>query len=217
MSKLKFWPQRLLMLLIGVLVTECGSQLFVALDIGADPFMVLVQGVSRVTGMSYGSSTTIIMLLCLLVILLTDRRHIRPGTVFTMFCTGPIVDMYASLFGRIIPDSRPLPLTLVLVAIGCVVVGIGIGISVSSEAGACTNDLISVIVNEKKPSIQLRWARMGWDAFCIVVGFCMGGTIGIGTVIALTLYGPSLQFFLPVAKTISRVLRLPVQQASKAA
>ena len=144
MSKLKFWPQRLFMLLIGVLVTECGSQLFVALDIGADPFMVLVQGVSRLTGMSYGSSTTIIMLLCLLVILLTDRRHIRPGTVFTMFCTGPIVDMYATLFGRIIPDSRPLPLTLVLVAIGCVVVGIGIGISVSSEAGACTNDLISV-------------------------------------------------------------------------
>lgn len=45
----------------------------------------------------------------------------------------------------------------------------------------------------------------------------MGGTIGIGTVIALTLYGPSLQFFLPVAKTISRVLRLPVQQASEAA
>ena len=163
MSKLKFWPQRLLMLLIGVLVTECGSQLFVALDIGVDPFMVLVQGVSRMTGMSYGSSTTIIMLLCLLVILLTDRRHIRPGTVFTMFCTGPIVDMYATLFGRIIPDNRPLPLTLVLVAIGCVVVGIGIGISVSSEAGACTNDLISVIVNEKKPRIQLRWARMGWD------------------------------------------------------
>lgn len=210
MSKLKFWPQRLFMLLIGVLVAECGSQLFVALDIGADPFMVLVQGVSRMTGMSYGSSTTIIMLLCLLVILLTDRRHIRPGTVFTMFCTGPIVDMYATLFGRIIPDSRPLPLTLVLV-------GIGIGISVSSEAGACTNDLISVIVNEKKPRIQLRWARMGWDAFCIVVGFCMGGTIGIGTVIALTLYGPSLQFFLPVAKAISRVLRLPVQQASEAA
>ena len=78
MSKLKFWPQRLLMLLIGVLVTECGSQLFVALDIGADPFMVLVQGVSRVTGVSYGTSTTLIMLLCLVVILFTDRRHIRP-------------------------------------------------------------------------------------------------------------------------------------------
>ena len=108
MSKLKFWPQRLLMLLIGVLVTECGSQLFVALDIGADPFMVLVQGVSRVAGVSYGTSTTLIMLLSLVVILFTDRRHIRPGTVFTMFCTGPIVDMYAHLFGRIVPDNRPM-------------------------------------------------------------------------------------------------------------
>lgn len=217
MSKLKFWPQRLLMLLIGVLVTECGSQLFVALDIGADPFMVLVQGVSRVTGVSYGTSTTLIMLLCLVVILFTDRRHIRPGTVFTMFCTGPIVDMYAHLFGRIVPDNRPMALTLVLVAIGCVIVGIGIGISVRSGAGACPNDLIPVIADEKSPRLQLRWARMDWDAFCIAAGFCMGGTIGIGTIIALTLYGPCLQFFLPVAKTISHLLHLPAQAATEAA
>lgn len=217
MSKLKFWPQRLLMLLIGVLVTECGSQLFVALDIGADPFMVLVQGVSRVAGVSYGTSTTLIMLLCLVVILFTDRRHIRPGTVFTMFCTGPIVDMYAHLFGRIVPDNRPMALTLVLVAIGCVIVGIGIGISVRSGAGACANDLIPVIADEKSPRLQLRWARMGWDAFCIAAGFCMGGTIGIGTIIALTLYGPCLQFFLPVAKTISHLLHLPAQAATEAA
>lgn len=209
MSKAKLLPRRLLMLLIGVLVTECGSQLFVALAIGADPFMVLVQGVSRSTGLSYGAATTAIMLLCLLVILLTDRRHIRPGTVFTMFCTGPVVDLFAALFGRVIPAERPLALTLMLVAAGCIVVGIGIGISVRSEAGACTNDLLSVILSEKKPRIQLRWARMLWDAFCIAAGFYLGGTVGIGTVIALTLYGPSLQCFLPVAHCLARLLRLP--------
>ena len=214
MSKLKYWPQRLLMLLLGVMVTECGSQLFVALDIGADPFMILVQGVSRQTGLSYGQSTTVLMLLCLLAIFFTSRRHIRPGTVFCMFFTGPIVDFYASLFSLIIPDRRPLLLTVLLVALGCVIVAIGIGISVHSEAGACPNDLIPVIADEKIPRLQLRWSRMLWDASCIIVGFCMGGTLGIGTVIALTLYGPCLQFFLTVARTLARWLRIPVQAAS---
>lgn len=197
------------MLLIGVLVTECGSQLFVALDVGSDPFMVLVQGVSYTMGISYGVSTTVIMMACIVVILLTDRRHIRPGTVFTVFCTGPIVDFYAGLFGRIIPDERPIALTILLVAAGCVVVSIGIGISITSAAGACPNDLISVIAEEKVKRLQLKWARLMWDAFCVVVGFFMGGVVGLGTVIALTLYGPCLQFFIPIAKGLSRVLKLP--------
>ena len=51
---------------------------------------------------------------------------------------------------------------------------------------------------------------MRCDGLCIVVGFALGGTLGIGTVIALTLYGPGLQFFLPVAGAIASRLRLPV-------
>ena len=44
----------------------------------------------------------------------------------------------------------------------------------------------------------------------VAIGFVLGGTLGIGTVIALTLYGPGLQFFLPVAGAIASRLRLPV-------
>lgn len=54
MSRLPLVVRRLLMLLLGVCVTECGSQLFVALGVGADPFMILVQGISRQSGLSYG-------------------------------------------------------------------------------------------------------------------------------------------------------------------
>ena len=75
-----------------------------------------------------------------------------------------------------------------------------------SDAGACANDLVPVILHQKVHGLQLRWARMLCDGLCIVVGFALG----IGTVIALTLYGPDLQFFLPVAGAIAGRLRLPV-------
>ena len=58
MKRFPLLPQRLFMLLIGVAVTEFGSQMFVALDVGADPFMILVQGISRQTGLSYGQAST---------------------------------------------------------------------------------------------------------------------------------------------------------------
>lgn len=203
MEKIQLWSRRLLMLFIGVAVTEFGSQLFVALDVGADPFMILVQGTSRWSSLSYGQSSTLLMLICLLAIFLFDRYSIRPGTIFCMFCLGPLVDFYAFLFSRILPHDRSLLLTVLLVASACVIVSIGIGISVCSQAGACANDLIPVITHEKLPSLQLRTTRMLWDALCIVVGFCLGGTLGIGTVIALTLYGPGLQFFMPIANWLS--------------
>lgn len=209
MKRFSYLPQRLLVLLIGVAVTEFGSQLFVALNVGADPFMILVQGISRQTGLSYGQASTILMLICLLGIFLFDKKYIYPGTLFCIFCLGPLVDFYAYLFSRFLPQNRTLPLTVLLLALGCIIVSIGIGISVRSEAGACANDLVPVIASEYLPFLQLRWTRMIWDFACIVVGFALGGTLGIGTVIALTLYGPGLQFFLPVANRLARTVGLP--------
>ena len=109
MKRFPYLPQKLFVLLIGVAVTEFGSQLFVALDVGADPFMILVQGISRQAGLSYGQSSTIIMLICLLAIFLFDRRYIHPGTLFCIFCLGPLVDFYAFLFDQVLPQNRPIP------------------------------------------------------------------------------------------------------------
>lgn len=209
MKRFPYLPQRLFVLLIGVAVTEFGSQLFVALNVGADPFMILVQGISRQIGLSYGQASTVLMLICLIGIFLFDRRYIYPGTLFCIFCLGPLVDFYAFLFGRVLPQNRPLPLTILLIAVGCIIVSIGIGISVRSEAGACANDLVPVIVHDHLPFLQLCWTRMIWDFGCILVGFVLGGKLGIGTIIALTLYGPGLQFFLPVANRLARIVGLP--------
>lgn len=81
MSRLPLVVRRLLMLLLGVCVTECSSQLFVALGVGADPFMILVQGISRRSGLSYGQLSTLIMLICLVAIFLCAREHIHIGTI----------------------------------------------------------------------------------------------------------------------------------------
>lgn len=129
MSRLPLVVRRLLMLLLGVCVTECGSQLFVALGVGADPFMILVQGISRQSGLSYGQLSTLIMLICLAAIFLCAREHIHIGTIFCMFCLGPIVDFYAFLFGRILPVQRPLALIVLLIILGCLIVSIGGAVS----------------------------------------------------------------------------------------
>ena len=74
MVSLHIWLRRLLMLLIGVVITEFGSQLLVALRVGAEPFMILIQGISRQSGLSYGQTSTALMLLCFAAIFLLERN-----------------------------------------------------------------------------------------------------------------------------------------------
>ena len=213
MVSLNIWLRRLLMLLIGVVITEFGSQLLVALRVGADPFMILIQGISRQSGLSYGQTSTALMLLCFAAIFLLERNSIRPGTVFCIFCLGPLVDFYAWLFSLILPHDRSLPITVLLIVLACVIVSLGLSISVTSHAGACSNDLIPVIAHEKLAGMQIRTAQMLWDGVCIIAGYCLGGTLGIGTVIALTLYGPGLQ--LEIAKPGDTIITLEVPRLAR--
>ena len=62
------------------------------------------------------------------------------------------------------------------------------------------NDLVAVILSDRLPSDQFRWVRVGCDLFFVVLGFLLGGTVGAGTVAAVFLTGPLVQFWLPRTK-----------------
>lgn len=79
---------------------------------------------------------------------------------------------------------------------------------IRSDAGTGPNDLVAVILADKLKRFQFRWVRMTCDAVFMVVGLLLGGTIGLGTVLAVFLIGPVAQWFLPRSeRLVSRCLR----------
>ena len=56
--------------------------------------------------------------------------------------------------------------------------------------------------------IEFRWVRMGCDAFFVSLGFILGGTVGVGTIIAIFLTGPMVQFWLPKTKVLLQKIRV---------
>ena len=71
---------------------------------------------------------------------------------------------------------------------------------INSNAGTGPNDLVAVILSDKIERVQFRWVRVGCDLFFVVLGFILGGTVGAGTVVAVFLTGPLVQFWLPKTK-----------------
>mgnify|MGYP001623066618 CR=1 FL=1 len=205
---LREWIKALAILLAGLIIAHLGVTLFLLSNIGTDTFTVFIQGLSRITGLTVGTVHVIILCILMLVMLLTTRGYVKPGTVVCAFCGGPIIDFFTWMLRDAVSGSSPMAVRVLSMLAGCVILSLGMSVVINSNAGTGPNDLVAVILSDKLPRIQFRWVRVGCDLFFVVLGFLLGGTVGAGTIAAVCLTGPLVQFWLPrSARPVRALLR----------
>lgn len=200
------WAKALVILLLGLIIAHLGVTLFLISELGTDTFTVFIQGLSRVFGLTVGTVHVIVLCILMLIMLLTTKGYIKPGTVVCAFCGGPIIDIFTFLLQRYISGNSPIFLRILSMLAGCVILSIGMSVVINSNAGTGPNDLVAVILSDKIESVQFRWVRIGCDLFFVVLGFLLGGTVGAGTIAAVCLTGPLVQFFLPRTRIPIRII-----------
>ena len=196
------WVKALAVLLAGLIIAHLGVTLFLLSELGTDTFTVFVQGLSRMCGLTVGTMHVIVLCILMAVMLLTTKGYIKPGTVVCAFCGGPIIDLFTWLLGDYINADAGMAVRIISLILGCVILSAGMSIVINSRAGTGPNDLVAVILSDKIESVQFRWVRVGCDLFFVVLGFLLGGTVGVGTVAAVFLTGPLVQFWLPKTKRV---------------
>ena len=196
----KEWAQGLSVLLAGLIIAHLGVTLFVLTELGTDTFTIFVQGIARSVGLTIGTCHVIILICLMIVMVLTTKGYVKPGTVVCAFCGGWIIDFFMWLLKDWINAGLAMPLRIAVMAAGCIILSFGMSIVIKSNSGTGPNDLIAMILTDKlneKKQISFRWVRIACDVFFTVSGLLLGGTVGIGTVAAILLTGPVVQFFLP--------------------
>jgi len=166
--------------------------LMVRARLGLDPWDVFHQGVAKHTGLSFG---TIVIITGALVLLLWIPLRQRPGigTVSNVVVIGLAVD--AALW--LLPAPSPLWARWVLLAVGIVGNGIATGMYIGARLGPGPRDgLMTGFAARSGRSIRL--VRTGIEVTVLAVGFVLGGTIGIATVLYALSIGPLTQLFLPL-------------------
>ena len=211
---LKEWSVRIVILLVGLTIAHLGVTLFLLSDLGSDPFNVLVQGVYRTLDrllhwsfLTHGRTHVGISLLIVLILLVIDRSYIKIGTALCMLFGGPIIDFFTMLLSPALGNlSSFFPRLLMLVA-GCVILAYGMTIVIRSDAGTGPNDLVALVISEKR-SWKFSVVRIVVDAAFTLLGFLLGGIAGLGTLICMFLVGPVAGFFLPVnGRMVERIVR----------
>ena len=197
----------MIILCVGLVIAHLGVTLFMLTDLGADPFNVFIQGLTRFTPFSHGITHMCICFLIILILLFLDRSYIKAGTLVCMAIGGPIIDGFTWLLGGLINGSLYLPVRLLFVTAACLILAFGMTIVIQSDAGTGPNDLVAVVLSDKiKKNFGV--VRVIVDFSFVLMGVILGGKFGIGTLVCAFVVGTAAGFFLPfVKRLVDRVLQ----------
>ena len=201
MKKLSETIKKLLLFLLGMSIIQFGVALFLRMNIGSDPFTVFTQGLANTLnnlGMNVttGTANRIILVVLFSIILLLNKNHIKIGTIICVIGVGPIIDLGIRVVSVLPVESYSYLLKMFLIALGCFIISIGFSILSATKVGVAPNDIIPFIIKERI-NCEYRWIRICMDAFLLIGGFMLGGTVGVGTIIAMATTGPFIQLCLP--------------------
>ncbi len=181
--------------LIGGLVLYALSiAMIVHPALGSMPWDVLSQGIARRLGWSLG---TAVLVSSVVVLALWWPLRQRPGigTVANVLVIGLLVDPAIALLD-LLPEPLPLVARVALVALGIVLNGVASGLYIGARLGPGPRDgLMTGLV-----------ARTGWrvgrvraaiEGSVVVVGWLLGGTVGLGTLAYALGIGPLIAVLLP--------------------
>lgn len=181
--------RRLPRLLAGLLL--CGVALSCIIDarLGLDPWNVLHEGIAGRTGLQIGLITTLLGFVVLLTWIPLQER-IGIGTVANVLVIGTVIDLVVPH----LPQSDHLATRTLLLVAGLALIGPGIGLYIGAHLGPGPRDGIMTGLAERGPSIRL--VRTAIELAALALGWALGGTVGVGTVLFAVTVGPNAQFWL---------------------
>jgi uncharacterized membrane protein YczE len=182
--------RRVVQLYVGLALYGLGVALQVASGLGNDPWDVFHQGLSRRFGLSLG---TWIVIVGVLVLLLWIPLRQRPG-VGTV-SNAVLVGVFADLFLYLLPDPDGLPLRWTYLAAAVLVQGVATGCYIGAGLGPGPRDGLTTGLAARGHSI--RRVRTCIALSVLAVGWLLGGTVGIGTLVYAVTIGPLAHIFIP--------------------
>jgi uncharacterized membrane protein YczE len=197
-------------LLLGLTGYGFSMAMMVRAELGLDPWDVFHQGLSFKTGITIGLASAIVGVAVLLAwIPLRNRPGI--GTIANVIVIAVTVDAGMAILTT--PTSLPLRIAMMVGAVVLnaisTVLYIGAGLGPGPRDGLMTGLVV-------RTGLSVRLIRTSIEATVLAVGWLLGGTVGVGTVLYALGIGPLVQFFIWITpkKVLARSGWASVRDAS---
>ena len=183
-------------LCFGLTLFGLGEGLLIVSFTGASPWSVLAQGISLNINLSIGTITLLISL-AVLVLWIPLGQKPGMGTIFNALIIAIMIDLCI----KFVPTPSNYIHQLILAIISVITVGIGGGIYLVSNLGAGPRDGLMIGL-QKLTKLPIAVVRAALEISAVSVGWYLGGTLGVGTLLFAFGIGPCVALGLYIVDKI---------------
>lgn len=184
-------PRRLLQLAVGLVLYGLTLALMIRSTLGNAPWDVLHQGMARHLPLTIGQAV-VVMSVVVLLFWIPLRELPGLGTV----ANAVVVGFSADLFLWLIAEPSALWVRIALMVAGVVLNGAATALYIGAQLGAGPRDGLMTGLH-RRTGVSLRLVRTSLEVTVVVLGFLLGGILGVGTVLYAVAIGPLAQLMLP--------------------
>jgi uncharacterized membrane protein YczE len=193
-----FRPRLFLPLVLGLSLFGLGEGLLVQAQWGATPWTVFAQGVSRHTHWSLGWSTAAISVVVLLAWI---PLHEKPGfgTIANLIIIAYVLDIVSTNLAVAHADW----LKIVYIVAAVAAIGVGSALYLTTGLGPGPRDGLMTSLH-RRLGVSVVYVRLTLELAVLIIGWLMGGTVGVGTAFFAATIGFSIGLSLNI---LSRVIQ----------
>jgi len=188
---------------LGFLLCASGTVMALNSNLGLSPWDVFHQGLTNITNLTMGQASIIAGVV---IVLITNALGLKVGlgTIANMIVIGCFIDLI--IYTKIIPVCNN-PFTGMLMMIGSLFASaIGSYLYIGCEMGCGPRDgLMMALVKITGKSISI--IRLCIEMGALIIGWILGGFVGIGTLITAFGIGYCVQIIYKVFKSDVKLLK----------
>jgi uncharacterized membrane protein YczE len=200
--------RRVSQLFAGLVLYGISMAFMIESGLGLNPWDVFHQGVSDTTGISFG---WVVILAGIPILLLWIPLRQKPGfgTVANLVVIGFVVDGALA----VLQPGESMAMRITYLVVGIVLNGVASGLYIGSNLGPGPRDGLMTGLHGRFPRLSIRLIRTSIELLVLGVGFLLGGTVGVGTILYAVTIGPLVQMFLAVFTVKPRPTATPATVA----
>lgn len=183
-------------LFVGFFLTALAVVIMVNSNVGLSPWDVLHQGINKTIGVTMGQASIIVGIVVIITSILLGE-NLGWGTIGSIFVPGFLIDIITNL--NILPQATGLLSGVIMTFIGLVVMAIATVAYLKPAMGCGPRDGLMIAIH-KKTGKSIGLLRGIMETLAVIVGFLMGGTFGVGTIISALVFGYILEIAFKIFK-----------------
>lgn len=207
----KEYIAKLVRMLISVCVMGITVSILVMTQFGPDPSAAMNYGMARITGLTFGTYQVLFNTVLFVFIFFCDRSLLGPGSFGNMILVGYAADFTTWLVGKIFGATiiEGLGMRIAVMIPTLLIFVVAVAVYMNSGLGTAPYDALVFLIHKwlcKKTGkeIKFRMVRMAYDACVTAFAFCIGGEVGVVTVLMIVLLGPTIDM---IAKWMNKMTK----------